>query len=95
MFYSVFKCFQVFLSVLRCLLVFVGVCRCLLGFVSGFMGFQWFLIVKAGDAFTHTRRVPTFGVSAALPTKHRRQKTGDVWLVFMCLGVLVFRCLGV
>ena len=44
---------------------------------------------KAGDAFTHARLMPTFGVSTALPTKHRRPPEG------LKVGVWVFRCSGV
>ena len=36
--------------------------------------------VAARDAFTQTRLMPTFWVSAGLPTKHRRPSAGDVWL---------------
>ena len=34
----------------------------------------------AGDAFTQTRLMPTFGVAARFPTKHRLPKAGDVRL---------------
>ena len=40
------------------------------------------------DACTHTRLMPTFGVTAALPTKTSPSKGG-------CSGVQVFRCSGV